>query len=93
MKVQHQEIENKGRFFMEDTNEVLAEMTYSKAGNQKFIIDHTEVNDKYRGKNLGLQLVTGAVEYARVNNMKIMPLCPFAKSIFDKKPEFNDVLW
>ena len=40
-------------------------MTYSKAGGHKFILDHTEVDDDYRGKNLGLKLVNSAVEYAQ----------------------------
>ena len=92
MEVTHQETENKGRFFINEGNKTIAEMTYSKAGEHKFIIDHTEVDDDYRGKNLGLKLVSSAVEYARKNQMKTMPLCPFAKRVFDKKAEFSDVL-
>ncbi|MEQ8475330.1 GNAT family N-acetyltransferase [Fulvivirga sp.] len=93
MEVQHQETENKGKFYINDGNEAIAEMTYSKAGEQKIIIDHTEVNDQYRGQNLGLKLVTAAVEMARKNNIKIMPLCPFAKRVFEKTAKFSDVLW
>lgn len=93
MEVQHQETESKGRFYINNGNETVAEMTYSKAGEQKIIIDHTEVNDQFRGKNLGLKLVTAAVRFARENNVKIMPLCPFAKRVFDKTAEFSDVLW
>ncbi|MTI39642.1 GNAT family N-acetyltransferase [Fulvivirga lutimaris] len=93
MEVLHQETENKGRFYISNENEVAGEMTYSKAGDNKFIIDHTEVNDNFRGQNLGLKLVTAAVEMARKNNMKIMPLCPFAKRVFEKTAEFSDVLW
>jgi predicted GNAT family acetyltransferase len=37
-------------------------------------------------------MVTKAVEYARENNIKLIPLCPFSKSVFDKVPEFKDVL-
>jgi predicted GNAT family acetyltransferase len=44
------------------------------------------------GKGVGLQLLNTAVEYARTHNVKIVPLCPFAKSMFDKKPELRDVL-
>ena len=32
------------------------------------------------------------VEYAREKGIKIIPLCPFAKSVFDKTSEFKDVL-
>ena len=37
-------------------------------------------------------MVTKAVEFAREKGIKILPLCPFAKSVFDKTPEFRDVL-
>ncbi len=93
MDIKHTKTESKGRFFIEDEQGLAAEMTYSIAGSDKIIIDHTEVDERYRGKSIGLQLVTAAVEYARTQNLKIMPLCPFAKKVFDKKKEFNDVLW
>lgn len=32
-----------------------------------------------------------AIDFARENQFKIMPLCPFAKSVFDKSPDLNDV--
>lgn len=63
------------------------------AGESLMIIDHTEVSDELRGQNVGYQLVKKAVDYAREQHIKIMPLCPFAKSVFDKKrEEFKDVL-
>lgn len=68
-------------------------MTYTRAGSTKFIIDHTEVNPQFKGKGVGLELVMKAVDYARAKQLKIMPLCPFAKSVFDKKPEIRDVLF
>ena len=62
------------------------------ASEQLMIIDHTEVSDGLRGKNVGYQLVHAAVDYARTHDIKILPLCPFAKAVFDKKAEeFADV--
>ena len=83
---------HKGSFYIENDGERQAEMTYTIAGQETLIIDHTEVGDALRGKGAGLQLVMAAVEYARANNIKIIPLCPFAKSVFDKKEEIRDVL-
>jgi len=83
---------SKGAFIIKEGDQRLAEMTYSKAGDSLIIIDHTDVSDVLRGKGAGKQLVTAAVNYARENNLKILPLCPFAKSVFDKTPAFNDVL-
>jgi predicted GNAT family acetyltransferase len=82
----------KGAFYVEENDERLAEMTYVWAGTGMFIIDHTEVSDKLAGKGAGKQLVAKAVAFAREKNVKIKPLCPFAKAVFDKTPDYKDVL-
>jgi predicted GNAT family acetyltransferase len=92
MNIEQIEHGSKGAFLIRENNERLAEMTYSKAGDHLIIIDHTEVSDALRGKGAGKQLVTAAVNYAREKKIKILPLCPFAKAVFDKTPEFSDVL-
>lgn len=91
MEIQHEQKETKGAFFVEENGKRLAEMTYSKAGKDLIIIDHTEVSDDLRGKSVGVKLVQAAVEFARSEKIKILPLCPFAKSVFDRKPEYADV--
>lgn len=92
MNIQIEQTESKGAFYIEENNVRLAEMTFSKAGADTIIIDHTEVSDALRGTGAGKKLVTEAVEYARKNNLKIIPLCPFAKTVFERTPEFKDVL-
>ncbi len=92
MEIKFDQTGNKGAFFIEENGKRLADMTFSKAGDTRIIIEHTEVNDVLRGKGVGKQLVSAAVDYARKNNLKILPLCSFAKSVFDKAEEFQDVL-
>jgi uncharacterized protein len=58
----------------------------------RVIIDHTQVDDALRGKGAGKKLVEAAVEWARAENQKMIPLCPFARSVFDKTPDYADVL-
>ena len=69
-----------------------AEMTYSRASASLIIIDHTGVPDALRGRGVGAVLVRRAVEDARREGFKILPLCPFAKSQFERHPEWKDVL-
>ena len=92
MLIQHRQIKGKGLFFVEVDGNILAEMVYTMAAPDKMIIEHTEVSDELRGKDVGNQLLHTAVEYARAKNIKIIPLCPFASSVFKKKPEYADVL-
>ena len=79
-------------FYVENDKTIQAKMVYTMPSTGKMIIEHTEVNEELRGQNVGLQLVKTAVEFARANNIKIIPLCPFANSVFKRKPEFADVL-
>ena len=83
----------KGYFEAIEDGKEAGKMTYTWAGDSKFIIDHTEVNEGFNGKGVGKKLVMKAVEYAKNNNLKIIPLCPFAKSVFDKTEEIRDVLF
>lgn len=82
---------SKGSFYIEQEGERLAEMTFSRAGEELIIIDHTEVSDVLRGKGAGLLLVKYAVDYIRERGIKILPLCPFAKATLQKHPEWRDV--
>ena len=76
--------DNKGAFYIEVEGKQEAMMTVVFAGEDKIIIDHTEVNPGNEGKGFGKKMVTKAVEFAREKGFKILPLCPFVKSFFDK---------
>lgn len=69
-----------------------AEMTYSKAGTARIIIDHTGVPETMKGMGVGRKLVEAAVLAARAEGFRIIPLCPFAKATLDKTPEWQDVV-
>jgi len=84
--------EKKGSFYVTINEKVEAQMTFVFAGENKIIIDHTEVNSGNNGKGFGKKMVQKAVEFAREKGISILPLCPFAKNVFDKNPEFSDVL-
>ena len=69
-----------------------AEMTYSRASPTLIIIDHTAVPDALRGRGVGQALVSRAVDDARKEGFRILPLCPFAKSQFERHRDWADVL-
>ncbi|WP_326982477.1 GNAT family N-acetyltransferase [Chryseobacterium sp. MYb264] len=67
-------------------------MTYTWAGEERFIIDHTEVEEAYNGQGVGKEMLVAAVDFARKNGKTIIPLCPFAKATFQKHEELQDIL-
>lgn len=92
MLIQHKQDGNRGMFYVEQDGTTLAEMTYTMSLPTVMVIEHTEVSDALEGKGVGKQLVHAAVEYVREHNIKIVPLCPFAKAILHKVTEWQDVL-
>jgi len=92
IEIKHEETGTKGAFYIEQNGKRVGEMTYSKAGDTKIIIDHTEVGDELRGTGAGKKMVLAAVDMAREKGLKILPLCPFAHSVFQRTPEIRDVL-
>ena len=93
MLIQNKKVGNKGMFYVQQDGEILAEMVYNMPSADKMIIEHTEVSEKLKGQNVGKQLVHHAVEHARSNHIKIIPLCPFTNSVFKRTPEYSDVLF
>lgn len=69
-----------------------AELTFSRAGESRRILDHTGVPDALRGQGVGQAVVARAVEDARADGVRLIPLCPFAKAEIGKHPDWQDVL-
>ncbi|WP_217424734.1 GNAT family N-acetyltransferase [Halobacillus sp. Marseille-Q1614] len=80
-----------GTFFVEENSERVAELAY-KQGGSTMTITHTHVKESEQGEGLATELVENAVEYAREQNMKINPMCSFAKKVIEERTEFQDVL-
>ncbi|MGE7987825.1 GNAT family N-acetyltransferase [Lysinibacillus fusiformis] len=69
-----------------------AEVHFVRVGESRIILDHTHVGEHLRGQNVGQQLVKAAVDYAKKENLLVIPLCPFAKAEFEKHPEYQEVV-
>jgi predicted GNAT family acetyltransferase len=55
-------------------------------------IYHTHVSEELKGQNIGQQLVEAGVAYARQHQLKIIPSCSYARTVFARHKELQDVL-
>jgi uncharacterized protein len=93
MHIQHEESDIRGRHFINDEEgNMLAEITYAVQHPDTMVVDHTEVADELKGKNVGRQLVEAVVEHARAKGRHVVPVCSYASAVMQKNPEFQDVL-
>ena len=90
-EIKHNDTGTKGEFYIGEDGHHLAEMTYSWAGEDKFIIDHTWVDDSLRGQGVARQLLDVLVEFAREKNLKILPTCSYVEVMFRRDESFADV--
>ncbi|TNE26981.1 MAG: GNAT family N-acetyltransferase [Bacteroidetes bacterium] len=91
-KIVREDDGKKGRFAIYENGILAGEMTYTWAGEKKFIIDHTGVEPGFERKGYGKKMVYAAVNYAKDNGLSIIPLCPFAKAEFEKNATLGKVL-
>ncbi len=92
MNIQKKENGRVGKLYIEEDNNVVADIGYMINDENNYVIDHTTVSEKMSGKGIGQHLVDAMVNMARENNKKIIPGCEFAKKIFERnKDSYSDV--
>lgn len=91
MEVKHFQQPDSGKFDMIDGDDKVAEMTYVYDEDGDMIINHTYVRHKYRDRGLGNNLLDHVVRYVRDKAIKIIPKCPFVKSVFSDSDQYDDI--
>lgn len=91
MTTEHYDNKKKGSFKVIFEGIAGGEIFYTWAGPAKLIIDHTEVFKGFEGKGIGKILVMKVAELAREKNVKLLPLCPYARALFQKMPELKEL--
>ena len=69
----------------------IGEITFVRIGADKLIIDYTGVEPVYRRRHIGLTLVRNVASLARQHHLRVLTLCPFARAMFNRFPEFDDI--
>ncbi len=58
----------------------------------KMFIELTYTPSEFRGKGIARRLMLEVVKYAKENNLKIVPVCSYAVSFFERYPEHKHIL-
>lgn len=52
----------------------------------------THVGEAFGGRGVGSALVKFALDDARTNDLKIVPICPFVAAYIERHPEYADLV-
>ena len=53
---------------------------------------HTEVPAELEGRGIGGKLAKAGLEFARAENLKVVPSCPFVAAYIKRHPEYLDLV-
>lgn len=81
-------------FYVGDSDEKpLAELTFVNSGKDLVIAEHTIISNELSGQGVGKLLLKEFIDWARLENKKIKPVCPFVKAQMEKNQEYNDMIY
>jgi len=63
-----------------------------KLSHGKLFLIHTEVPAELEGKGAAKAIVQKALQYAKDNNYKIIPICPLVQGYLKKHKEWDDIV-
>ena len=73
------------------TDAGLAFINYRRSANV-VSMTHAEVPTELQGRGVGSELVKGALELVRAQQLKVVPLCPFVAIYIQRHKEFQGLL-
>jgi len=83
------EKENERFVIYTEGNEVYVE--YTMRGN-KIDLHHTYTHPALRGKGLAAHVVRAALEFAKENNLKVIPTCSYVQAFIAKNDEYKELV-
>jgi len=87
-KVIHEKENERFVIYLEG-NEVYVEYTMR---NNEIDLNHTYTNPALRGKGLAAHVVRAALEFAKENNIKVIPTCSYVQSFIEKNKEYKELV-
>ena len=87
-KVIHEK-ENERFVIYVEGNEVYVEYTMR---NNSIDLHHTYTHPVLRGKGLAALVVKAAFEFAKENNLKVIPTCSYVQAFVSKNSEYRELI-
>jgi predicted GNAT family acetyltransferase len=69
-----------------------AKVTYVMLSPTSIIFTHTMVPFSLKGQGIASYLAKHVLDYARDNNLNVIPQCPFIRSYIERHPEYDDLV-
>ena len=87
IEVTHNPAENRFEAWVEGK---LSKLDYSKNGDT-IMMTHVGVPVEFRGQGLAAAITKTALEYAKSNSLRVIPICPYVMSYIRRNPQYMEL--
>lgn len=92
MKIENITDKDNACFIAIEDGQQMGRTEYYLSPEGSVVITHVGIGPEFRGSGNGDRFVAGIVDYCRENSLKVVPMCSFSRSVFERHPELRDVL-
>lgn len=92
VKVTREDGDGAQEFVLRVDGERLGSLDFTRPEPGTLRIEYVEVAPELRGSGLGRELVQAAVDWARDSDMKIVPICGYARAVIMRDPAMSKLL-
>jgi uncharacterized protein len=58
---------------------------------ENFVIAHVGVYPEHRGQGVAAKIVEAALQYARANGLRVIPMCSYAAAYIRRNPQYIEL--
>lgn len=87
LEVTHNEADHRFEVWIEG---LLSKLDYIQDG-KNFVIAHVGVHPELRNQGLAAKIVQTALEYAKQNSLRVIPMCSYAAAYIRRNPQYAEL--
>lgn|SRR4029079_2023438 len=90
--IEREELNGANEFVLRIDGERLGFLEFTRPEVGVMRIEYVEVSPQLRGSGLGQQLVEKAVAFAKDTQLKVIPICSYARAVMQRDPSLSAAL-
>ena len=90
--IEREELNGAHEFVLRIDGQRLGFLEYTRPDVGVMRIEYVEVSPELRGTGLGRQLVEKAVAFAKDANLRVVPICSYARAVIHRDPAMSAAL-
>ena len=92
VSIEREELNGVHEFVLRINGERLGYLEFTRPEVGLMRIEYVEVAPGVRGTGLGRQLVAKAIDFARHTELRVVPICSYARAVIERDPAMSSLL-